>query len=61
MDDAVNETHVAIVCNMNCRSEDCSQNFGQAMCVEEDGLKAKHKWEGKSEVMSQPNSTRGIS
>ena len=27
---------------MNCRSEDCLQNFGQEMCVEENGVKVKH-------------------
>ena len=39
----MNETDVERECNMNCRSEDCLQNFGQEMCVEEDGVKAKHK------------------
>lgn len=43
LDAVVNETDVERECNMNCRSEDCLQNFGQEMCVEEDGVKAKHK------------------
>jgi hypothetical protein len=38
---------------VNCRSEDCLQNFGQEICVEEDVLKAKHIRDGKIEVMGQ--------
>ena len=43
VDDVVKETDVERECNMNCRSVDCLQNFGQEMCVEENGVKAKHK------------------
>jgi hypothetical protein len=38
---------------MNCRSKDYLQNFGQEMCVVEDGLKAKHHTDSKIEVMGQ--------
>ena len=38
----MNETNVERVCNMNCKSDDCLQNFSQEMCVKQDGLKAKH-------------------
>ena len=43
LDDVVKETDVERECNLNCRSVDCLQNFGQEMCVEENGVKAKHK------------------
>jgi len=49
----VNDTDVDREYNMNCRSEDCLQNFGQEMCVEEVGVKAKHKCVGKTEAMGQ--------
>ena len=49
----MNETDVERECNMNCRSEDCLQNFGQEMCEEESGLKAKHNRDSKIEVMGQ--------
>ena len=56
----MNETDVERECNMNCRSEDCLQNFGQDMCEEESGLKAKHNRDSKTEVMGQQNGTCDI-
>ena len=49
----MSETDVVMECNMNCRSEDCLQNFDEEMCVEEDGLKGKHNRDGMIEETGQ--------